>query len=324
MERKASSSARIKIGRYNEKSTNRTSVTFKSKVVSRLHAELWCDNGSWFIKDIKSSSGTFINHIRLSPPGQESKPTMLSEGDTIQFGIDFRGGTEEVYRCVRTKVEVNRVFQKTNDRFDRVAHQKLKSLACLNTVQGPTHEKAFGSQDDRASTYFAECCICLFAIAPAQALFVAPCSHTYHFKCIRPLLTQHYPDFLCCVCRKYADLEASVEVESEAWLQSQEKGDPRTPTIETEEPVFQPLQSVLSSSPASQGHNRTSSFPSPSAVAIPSSKSAKRDSGRIASSSVSVPSPISIINRRVQDLTLDSQNTPRNEAGPFLLDGAAR
>lgn len=57
-----------------------------------------------------------------------------------------------------------------------------------------------------------ECCICLFAIAPFQALFVAPCSHTFHYKCLRPLLINH-PGFLCPLCRKYADLDASCNVE---------------------------------------------------------------------------------------------------------------
>jgi hypothetical protein len=57
-----------------------------------------------------------------------------------------------------------------------------------------------------------ECCICLYALAPFQALFVSPCSHTYHFKCIRPLL-QSYPGFQCPICRTYSDLEASVAME---------------------------------------------------------------------------------------------------------------
>lgn len=59
-----------------------------------------------------------------------------------------------------------------------------------------------------------ECCICLYALAPFQALFVSPCSHTYHFKCIRPLL-QSYPGFQCPICRTYSDLEASVATEAD-------------------------------------------------------------------------------------------------------------
>lgn len=59
-----------------------------------------------------------------------------------------------------------------------------------------------------------ECCICLYALAPFQALFVAPCSHSYHFKCIRPLLDS-YPGFQCPICRTYSDLDASVSIEAE-------------------------------------------------------------------------------------------------------------
>lgn len=59
-----------------------------------------------------------------------------------------------------------------------------------------------------------ECCICLYALAPFQALFVAPCSHSYHFKCIRPLFDS-YPGFQCPICRTYSDLDASVAIEAD-------------------------------------------------------------------------------------------------------------
>jgi hypothetical protein len=69
-----------------------------------------------------------------------------------------------------------------------------------------------------------DCCICLFRIASFQSLFVAPCSHVYHYKCIRPMLMAHHPGFLCPLCRTFADLEATVEiddpVEEQAAVQS--------------------------------------------------------------------------------------------------------
>src|SRR5205085_2092135 len=66
---------RIRVGRYSDRDQGNPSapVGFKSKVVSRRHCEFWCDNGQWYVKDIKSSSGTFLNHIRLSPPCMESR-----------------------------------------------------------------------------------------------------------------------------------------------------------------------------------------------------------------------------------------------------------
>lgn len=53
---------------------------------------------------------------------------------------------------------------------------------------------------------------------PCQSLFVAPCSHTWHFKCVRSLLTSpQYPIFICPNCRAGADLEADVEEPTEEW-----------------------------------------------------------------------------------------------------------
>ncbi|KAJ7739485.1 hypothetical protein B0H14DRAFT_2407688, partial [Mycena olivaceomarginata] len=55
----------------------------------------------------------------------------------------------------------------------------------------------------------------LFPVSIRQALFIAPCSHAFHYKCLRPLLEQHHPAFSCPLCRTFADLEEDVEVEAE-------------------------------------------------------------------------------------------------------------
>lgn len=55
----------------------------------------------------------------------------------------------------------------------------------------------------------------LFSVTIRQALFIAPCSHAFHYKCIRPLLDQHHPAFSCPLCRTFANLEEDVEVEVE-------------------------------------------------------------------------------------------------------------
>lgn len=116
----------IKVGRYSEREqqqnvpTNAPSsapVGFKSKVVSRRHCEFWHENGKWYIKDVKSSSGTFLNHIRLSPPGNESKPYIVNDGDIVQLGIDFRGGEEMIFRCVKMRIELNRGWQAKPNNF---------------------------------------------------------------------------------------------------------------------------------------------------------------------------------------------------------------
>ncbi|KAF8548614.1 hypothetical protein OG21DRAFT_1560880 [Imleria badia] len=84
---------RVKIGRQ----TNAKTVPaerngyFDSKVLSRQHAEVWEENGKIFIKDVKSSNGTFINGERLSPEGVESEPFELKDDDIVEFGIDIIG-----------------------------------------------------------------------------------------------------------------------------------------------------------------------------------------------------------------------------------------
>lgn len=50
-----------------------------------------------------------------------------------------------------------------------------------------------------------------YALQPCQALFVAPCSHVWHYKCIRPLVEKAYPLFLCPNCRAIADLERDID-----------------------------------------------------------------------------------------------------------------
>lgn len=110
----------IKVGRYSERENQPTGapnvpssapVGFKSKVVSRRHCEFWYTGGRWFIKDVKSSSGTFLNHIRLSSPGAESRPFPINDGDIVQLGIDFKGGEENIFRCVKIRVELNKGWQ---------------------------------------------------------------------------------------------------------------------------------------------------------------------------------------------------------------------
>ncbi|KKF94563.1 E3 ubiquitin-protein ligase DMA2 [Ceratocystis platani] len=199
----------LRVGRHSERENGRAvpsnvpsaaPIGFKSKVVSRRHCEFWCDEGKWYIKDVKSSSGTFLNHVRLSPPGQESKPWRVKDGDIIQLGIDFRGGEETMFRCVKMRVEVNRGWQNSANPFNTSAHERIRNLAKPN-----------------ASSNSQDCTICLSRIAPCQTLFVAPCSHTWHFKCIKALLDgPSYPLFHCPNCRATTDLEAEPE-EPEGW-----------------------------------------------------------------------------------------------------------
>ncbi|KAI9352117.1 SMAD/FHA domain-containing protein [Obelidium mucronatum] len=79
---------------------------FDSKVLSRNHAEIWFEGGKVWIKDVKSSNGTFINNIRLSEEGQASAPHELKTGDTVEFGIDIMNddGMTVMYYKVSSKI----------------------------------------------------------------------------------------------------------------------------------------------------------------------------------------------------------------------------
>ncbi|RKP19783.1 SMAD/FHA domain-containing protein, partial [Rozella allomycis CSF55] len=63
---------------------------FDNKVLSRNHALISADeHGKIFIKDTKSSNGTFLNGNRLSQEGEESEPVELKEGDKLTLGVDI-------------------------------------------------------------------------------------------------------------------------------------------------------------------------------------------------------------------------------------------
>lgn len=84
---------RVKIGRQTNAKTapGERNGYFDSKVLSRQHAEVWEESGKIFIKDVKSSNGTFINGERLSAEGVESEPFELKSDDIVEFGIDIVG-----------------------------------------------------------------------------------------------------------------------------------------------------------------------------------------------------------------------------------------
>lgn len=199
----------ISIGRYTEKNKSAAHapqgslapVVFKSKVVSRTHAMFQCnEDGLWFLKDCKSSSGTFLNNIRLSQASQELTLWPLIDGDIVQLGLDYRGGTEEVYRCVKMRCEFNRSWQRKVNRFNLDIHKKMKNLG-LET------------KNEKGEDEFSECAICLLKLEPCQALFISPCSHSWHYKCIRPIIIKSYPQFYCPNCRSMCDLETDIEDE---------------------------------------------------------------------------------------------------------------
>ncbi|TPX51255.1 hypothetical protein SeLEV6574_g00380 [Synchytrium endobioticum] len=196
-----------------EKSSERAIefVAFRSKVISRTHAELWIGaDGEVYFRDVGSSSGSFLNRLRLSPSGKESRPYPLKSGDVIQLGVDYQGRQEEIYKSVMIKIFIT-VKSATRPRPNPV---KLRSalrqlLAAMNGDQ----------KDEYAAT---DCCICLCSISTCQALFLAPCSHCFHYKCVVPLLGSSLM-FQCPLCRQVANLDASVNGDEQETTNEEEE-----------------------------------------------------------------------------------------------------
>ncbi|KAL9609174.1 MAG: hypothetical protein Q9167_006033 [Letrouitia subvulpina] len=100
----------LRIGRQTNAKTVPTPTNgyFDSKVLSRQHAEVWADkNGKVWIRDVKSSNGTFVNGVRLSPENRDSEPHELREHDTLELGIDIVSEDQKsiVHHKVSAKVE---------------------------------------------------------------------------------------------------------------------------------------------------------------------------------------------------------------------------
>lgn len=74
----------LKIGRQNTPKTSNkiTDGYFDSRVLSRNHAELFIKDNQLYIRDLKSSNGTFINDTKLEP----YKDYKLSINDKIDLG----------------------------------------------------------------------------------------------------------------------------------------------------------------------------------------------------------------------------------------------
>jgi pSer/pThr/pTyr-binding forkhead associated (FHA) protein len=88
----------LRIGRYMARDSkpydprrvpSATPISFKSKSVSRQHCEVWSSNGQWWIRDVGSSGGTFLNgqHLYADAEGSGSSPPYrLHDNDLLELG----------------------------------------------------------------------------------------------------------------------------------------------------------------------------------------------------------------------------------------------
>lgn len=113
----------LRIGRQTNAKTIPTPANgfFDSKVLSRQHAEIWAErNGKIWIRDVKSSNGTFVNGARLSAENRDSEPHELQTQDHLELGIDIVSEDQKtvVHHKVAAKVEHAGFLGTTNNVLD--------------------------------------------------------------------------------------------------------------------------------------------------------------------------------------------------------------
>lgn len=113
----------LRIGRQTNQKTIPTATNgyFDSKVLSRQHAEIYAErNGKIYIRDVKSSNGTFVNGSRLSQENRESDPHELQTGDHLELGIDIVSEDQKtvVHHKVAAKVEHAGFMSSSNNVMD--------------------------------------------------------------------------------------------------------------------------------------------------------------------------------------------------------------
>jgi hypothetical protein len=88
----------LRVGRHCNAGITPTSsnLYFDTKSISRQHAEIYSDmSGRIWIRDTKSSNGTFINGHRLAAERQGSKPHELRTNNELILAVDIFGANKE-------------------------------------------------------------------------------------------------------------------------------------------------------------------------------------------------------------------------------------
>ena len=192
---------------------------------------------------------------------------------------------------------------------------------------------------------------------PCQSLFVAPCSHVWHYKCIRPILNgPTWPNFLCPNCRAVADLEEDVEDpgDYEDWDEDveqingdspvqmdREQGDGHVTPRGSIAPdngnnsedggvVLSRLQQAITNISITESLDGVATHivsqtpdrsltPPTSSVTQPVSINASGANGHSGLS----PLYSAAQDGQIPERAHEGPMTPRNDAGPFVLDGSA-
>jgi pSer/pThr/pTyr-binding forkhead associated (FHA) protein len=101
-----------------------------SQVLSRAHAVLWFENDTFFVKDVKSANGTYVNEERVEC---DQRKQLVNE-DMVRFGTDVVD-QGECHRCVVAKVRLLPPGQKEPP--DWSTQSPVVALASRDTVNIP-------------------------------------------------------------------------------------------------------------------------------------------------------------------------------------------
>ncbi|KAJ1344028.1 hypothetical protein BSLG_001168 [Batrachochytrium salamandrivorans] len=100
-----------------------------------------------YLKDIGSSSGTFLNKLRLSPANKVSRPYPVRAGDIIQLGVDYQGRTEDVYKAVEIKVQVELPTTSSTSKRHNASMRFRSALRTLLTATNPYSSTPVSASD---------------------------------------------------------------------------------------------------------------------------------------------------------------------------------
>lgn len=137
----------LRIGRQTNNKTIPTPLNgyFDSKVLSRQHAEVWADrNGKIWIRDVKSSNGTFVNGQRLSQENRDSDPHELREQDMLELGIDIVSEDQKtiVHHKVAARVEHAGIYQRGSGDMMDLNFGELEGPQLSNMMQAGQQQLA--------------------------------------------------------------------------------------------------------------------------------------------------------------------------------------
>lgn len=143
----------LRIGRQTNNKTIPTPLNgyFDSKVLSRQHAEVWADrNGKIWIRDVKSSNGTFVNGARLSQENRDSDPNELHEQDMLELGIDIVSEDQKtiVHHKVAARVEHAGIYARTSSEMIDLNFGELEGPQ-LSNMMGPGGQQQLANMRGR-------------------------------------------------------------------------------------------------------------------------------------------------------------------------------